>query len=461
MLFSGIPFLFYFLPAVVILYFLMPRALKNGFLLLASLVFYAWGEPRYVILMVAAIVLFWLFGLLIAGSKQQSLRKLWLTASVITGAAMLLVFKYADFAIDNWNQLTGMSVPLLKLALPIGISFYTFQCVSYAIDVYRGDVAPQRNVIRFGTYVALFPQLIAGPIVRYVDVDRDLEHRRSSWEDVSRGLFLFLLGLGKKVLIANPLGELTSLFRSSGEESVLFFWLYAVAFTLHIYFDFSGYSDMAIGLGRIFGFRFPQNFNYPYISGSITEFWRRWHMTLSRWFRDYVYIPLGGNRVGRIKWLRNILAVWLLTGLWHGAAWNFVLWGLLFAVMLLLEKWLPLRKLPAVLRHSYVLLVVIISFVIFNASSLAQAGRDIGGMFGLLDIPLVSTQALYYLRSYAGILILGIIGATPLVKIGCMNLVGKWPAARLLAAVAALVLLLVCTGYLVDGSFNPFLYFRF
>ncbi len=457
MLFSSIPFLFYFLPVVLLVYFALPKVLKNGFLLVASLLFYAWGEPRYVLLMVAAIVLFWGYGLLIGGAQSSALRKLWLAAAVLTGTAMLGVFKYADFALENWNLLTGMGLPLLRLALPIGISFYTFQCVSYAVDVYRGDTQPQKNMIHFGAYVALFPQLIAGPIVRYVDIARELEDRKAKWEDVSQGLFQFLIGLGKKVLIANPLGELTALFRASDEKSVLFYWLYAVGYMLHIYFDFSGYSDMAVGLGRCFGFRFPQNFNYPYISRSVTEFWRRWHMTLGGWFRDYVYIPLGGNRMGKLKWLRNILAVWLLTGLWHGAAWNFIIWGLLFAAALLMEKFLPLQKLPAVLRHGYVLLLVGISFVIFNAQTMTQALQDIGGMFGLAGVPLLSTQSLYALKSYGLLLILAILGATPLVR----TLAAGCRPAAILAPVAALALLLICTAYLVDGSFNPFLYFRF
>ena len=461
MLFSGIPFLYYFLPCVLILYFLIPKSLKNGFLLLSSLLFYAWGEPKYVILMVAAIVLFYSFGLAIGASKKIWLRKLWLTAAIVAGCVMLGVFKYADFALENWNKLTGMGVPLLKLALPIGISFYTFQCISYAVDVYREDVKPQRNLIHFGTYVALFPQLIAGPIVRYVDVAAELDDRQSKWEDIAHGLGLFLLGLGKKVLLANPLGELTSIFRQTGEQSVLFYWVYAVAFMLHIYFDFAGYSEMAIGLGRIFGFRFPRNFDYPYISRSITEFWRRWHMTLGGWFRDYVYIPLGGNRVSKIKWLRNILAVWLLTGLWHGAAWNFVIWGLLFAACLLIEKWLPLQKLPNILRHGYVLLIVLISFVIFNAQDLAQAGQDIAGMFGRLGIPLISAPAVYYLRSYGILLLVGIIGATPLPYKLFSRAMKRWPAVGWLLPVGSMALLLVCTAYLVDGSFNPFLYFRF
>ena len=459
MLFSGIPFLYYFLPAVVILYFLIPKPLKNGFLLLVSLLFYAWGEPRYVFLMAAAIVLFYAYG--IAIERSEKFKKLWLTLSVLTGAAMLGIFKYADFALENWNRLTGMSIPLLRLALPIGISFYTFQCVSYTIDVYRKDTAAQRNIIHFGTYVSLFPQLIAGPIVRYVDVEKELDHRETNWEGIADGLFLFFVGLGKKVLLANPFGLLTETFRTSTQPSVLFYWLYAIGFTLHIYFDFSGYSDMAIGLGRIFGFRFPRNFNYPYISTSIAEFWRRWHMTLGGWFRDYVYIPLGGNRVGKGRWVRNVLAVWMLTGLWHGASWNFVVWGLLFAAMLLIEKWVPaLQKLPSWAKHGYVLLIVTLSFVIFNAADLAQAASDIGGMFGFAGVPLVSSEALYCLRSYLVLFAAGIVGATPFVRDRAVRLEQR-PISSIARPVVAAVLLLVCTAYLVDGSFNPFLYFRF
>ena len=461
MLFSGIPFLFYFLPGVLIGYFLMPRFLKNAFLLAVSLLFYAWGEPRYVVLMAGSILLFYGFGRGIDKAKSRNWKKVWLWSAVLVGVALLGLFKYADFAVDNWNRLTGMSVPLLKLALPIGISFYTFQCVSYAVDVYRGETPAQKDPIAFGAYVALFPQLIAGPIVRYVDIAAQLKDRKTSWDDFSRGLMGFLVGLGKKVLIANPLGELTEIFRASDEKSVVFYWLYAVAFMLHIYFDFSGYSDMAVGLGRIFGFRFPRNFDYPYVSSSVTEFWRRWHMTLGGWFRDYVYIPLGGNRVSAAKWVRNILVVWMLTGLWHGAAWNFVVWGLLFAALLLAEKWIPgLKKLPGLLRHGYVLLAVLLSFVIFNASTLAQGWEDIRGMFGLLDVPLVTGQALYYLRSYAVLLLAGCVGATPLVRDLALRLDRRsWAAA--LWPVAAVALLLICTAYLVDGSFNPFLYFRF
>ena len=460
MLFSSISFLYYFLPAVLVVYFAVPRGLKNGVLLLASLVFYGWGEPKYVLLMAAAILAFYLYGLAIGRIKSRRGQKGWLTAAVVTGILLLTVFKYADFFIGSFAAVTGLSLPLLNLALPIGISFYTFQCMSYVVDVYRGDARPQKNLIHFGAYVALFPQLIAGPIVRYVDIARELEARRTTWENVLAGARRFLIGLSKKILLANQLGLLTEIFRDSAEKSVLFCWMYAIAFALHIYFDFSGYSDMAIGLGRIFGFHFQENFNYPYLSKSVAEFWRRWHMSLGTWFRDYVYIPLGGSRVSRLRWVFNILTVWMLTGLWHGASWNFVVWGLLFAALLLIEKSVPaLQKLPGALRHGYVLFCVVISFVIFNAADLAQAGQDLAGMFGLGGLPLATTETLYYLRSYAVIFLLGFVGATPLPKALAARLPDKLSAVLEPAALTGL--LLVCTAYLVDGSFNPFLYFRF
>ena len=463
MLFSSLPFLFYFLPAVLIVYFLVPRWAKNGVLLLSSLVFYGWGEPKYVYLMIATIGLFYGCGLAIECAKQQRWKKVWLLVSVVLSLGLLAVFKYADFFLSSFNAVTGLSLPLLKLALPIGISFYTFQCLSYTIDVYRGNVPAQKNPISFGAYVALFPQLIAGPIVRYVDIVRELDNRTHSWEDFTLGLRRFLVGLGKKILLANLFGELTNLYRDASEPSVLFAWLYAAAFMLHIYFDFSGYSDMAIGLGRIFGFRFVENFNYPYLSRTITEFWRRWHISLGSWFRDYVYIPMGGNRVHRSRWVFNILTVWMLTGLWHGASWNFVLWGLLFAAFLLLEKFVPaIRKLPSWLLHGYVLVVVCFSFVLFNAADLSQAARDMGSMVGLGGLPLVSAEAVYYLKSYGVLFLAGIVGVTPLVRNLAASFEEKCP--RVCAVAEPLVLaglLLLCTAFLVDGSFNPFLYFRF
>ena len=465
MLFSSIPFLYYFLPAVMILYFLVPKFLKNTVLLVFSLIFYAWGEPKYVFLMIGSILLFYGCGLAIGHSKQVKWKKFWLIVSIVTSLSLLGVFKYADFFIGSVNGVLGTKLPFLKLALPIGISFYTFQCLSYTIDVYRGNAAAQKNPISFGAYVSLFPQLIAGPIVRYVDVARELDNRQTTWEDFSYGLRRFMVGLAKKILLANQFGQLIELFRGSSEQSVVFYWMYAIAFMLHIYFDFSGYSDMAIGLGRIFGFHFIENFDYPYLSKSIAEFWRRWHMSLGSWFRDYVYIPMGGNRVSKGRWLFNTLTVWMLTGLWHGASWNFVLWGLLFAVMLLLEKWvLPLDKLPGLVRRVYVLLIVALSFVLFNAVDLKQAVGDIKGMFGLAGLPAISAETVYYLRSYGMLFIAGFIGATPLLRDTLRKLEGNGKTVKVLSIlepITVLVLLILCTAYLVDGSFNPFLYFRF
>ena len=461
MLFSSIPFLYYFLPAVLMVYFLVPWKLKKAVLLLSSLIFYGWGEPKLLWLMVFTIALFYLCGLAIGCSRNPGHKRFWLLVSVVISLALLGLFKYADFFIGSVNAVTGLRIPLLKLALPVGISFYTFQCLSYTVDVYRGTVPPQKSLISFGAYVALFPQLIAGPIVRYRDVARELESRTLSWENISLGLRRFLIGLGKKVLLADNFALLIKLFRESGEPSVLFYWMYAVAFMLNIYFDFSGYSDMAIGLGRILGFHFMENFDYPYLSGSVTEFWRRWHMSLGSWFRDYVYIPMGGNRVSRGRWVFNILVVWMLTGAWHGAAWNFVLWGLVFAALLLAEKWIPaLKNLPGVLRHGYVLLAVCLSFVLFNAESMAQALGDFAGLFGLAGLPLVTRESMYYLGSYLVLFFAGCVGATPLPRKAALRLnqsrLGGWLEMLFLAG-----LLLICTAYLVDGSFSPFLYFRF
>ena len=486
MLFSSIPFLYYFLPAVVICYFLLSLAVekifslcgasqgkshkasiftKNLVLLLFSLVFYGWGEPKYVFLMIGTILMFWGCGLAIGYCKSQLWKRVWLIVSVVVSLGLLAIFKYADFFVDNFNALTGLSVPLLKLALPVGISFYTFQSLSYTIDVYRGNVEVQKNPVNFGAYVALFPQLIAGPIVRYVDVARELNDRTHTWDNVKLGLRRFLVGLAKKIILADNFALLISIFRDSGEKSVLFYWIYAIAFLFNIYFDFSGYSDMAIGLGRVFGFNFIENFNYPYLSKSVAEFWRRWHMSLGSWFRDYVYIPLGGNRVGKARWLFNTLVVWLLTGMWHGASWNFILWGLLYAVCLLIEKWVPaIQKLPNVLRHFYTLLVVILGFVLFNAEDMKQVGSDFACLFGFGGLPFVSTATLYYLRSYAVLFVMGIIGATPLVRDTANRLSNGTKTATVTAVVECILMiafLLICTGYLVDGSFSPFLYFRF
>lgn len=466
MLFSSIPFLFYFIPCVVILYFAVPKCLKNSVLLLSSLFFYGWGEPRYLVFMLISITQGYIFGILIEKHLGKRRSKAFLAASVLFSLLLLGYCKYADFFIDNFNTLTGMSVPLLKIALPIGISFYTFQILSYTVDVYRGDVPAQKNYINLAAYIAMFPQLIAGPIVRYSDIAKQLENRTHTVSGVALGIRRFIIGLSKKILIANILGELVSVFKASDEKSVLYFWLYAIAYMLHIYFDFSGYSDMAIGLGHVFGFRFMENFDYPYISGSITEFWRRWHISLGSWFRDYLYIPLGGNRVSKLRWFFNIFVVWMATGFWHGAAWNFVLWGVMFAVLLIIEKlWLlkPLKKLK-ILNHIYVLLLVMISFVIFDAASITGALSYITAMFGGQNIPIVTFESVYYLRSYLIILIVAIIGATPLPKkLAAAVEKSKHTALAYNVAepIVLMLLLTVCTAFLIDGSFNPFLYFRF
>ena len=459
MVFSSIPFLYYFLPAVLIVYFLTPRKGKNAVLLIGSLLFYGWGEPKLLLLMAVTILAFYLCGLAIGKSERH--KKLWLTVSACVGVGLLGLFKYADFFLSSFNALTGLSLPLLKLALPVGISFYTFQCLSYTVDVYRGQVEPQRNLVSFGAYVALFPQLIAGPIVRYRDVARELETRKHSLEDIGLGLRRFVIGLAKKVILADNLALLGNLYRQSTAPSVAFAWLYALSFMLNIYFDFPGYSDMAIGLGRMFGFRFPENFDYPYCAKSVTEFWRRWHMTLGGWFRDYVYIPLGGNRVSRGKWVRNILIVWMLTGLWHGAAWNFVLWGLVFAGLLLLEKWAPgLQRLPDPVRQAYVLLAVCLSFVLFNAQSLSQAAGDFAALFGFGGLPVFTAETGYYLGSFLPLLLISLLGATPVVR-NYGRYLEKNGFIRTIQPLFWIGLALVATGYLVDGSFSPFLYFRF
>ena len=458
MLFSSVPFLFYFLPAVLLVYFLVPKRAKNGVLLLSSLVFYGWGEPRYLPVMLVSILQGYIFGRLIERFRDTRRAKLFLVLSVLQSLGTLAYFKYADFMIANLNALTGLSAPLLRLALPVGISFYTFQILSYTVDVYRGTVPAQRNFIDLAAYIAMFPQLIAGPIVRYSDIEAELHTRRFCLEDIGTGARRFTVGLGKKVLLANVLGELVA---SAGSATVLGAWLGAVGYLLQIYFDFSGYSDMAIGLGRMFGFTFPENFDYPYLARSVTDFWRRWHQTLGQWFRDYVYIPLGGSRTTRAKWIRNVAVVWLLTGLWHGAAWNFVLWGGYFGLLLLAERlWLGKRlaRAPAAVQHALLLLLVTLGFVLFRAESLRDCWQTLRAMFG--GAPLWDADALYALRSFAGVLALGVVGATRLPKRLWQRL-EPHPVSAALGPVLTGLLLLAATAALVDGSFNPFLYFRF
>ena len=466
MLFSSIPFLFYFLPVVLIAYYLAPKPAKNGVLLLASLVFYGWGEPSYVFLMMASIGLGYVFGLLIEKYRDTTWSKVCMIISVVISFGFLGYFKYANFFITNFNAATGLSLPLLNVVLPIGISFYTFQLVSYIIDVYWGKVAAQKNLVILATYITMFPQLIAGPIVRYSDVERQLIDRSITFKRIAYGIRRFCLGLGKKILIANILGEYCAAFKAVDEKSVIFYWTYGIAVSLQIYFDFSGYSDMAIGLGSMLGFQFIENFNYPFISKSATEFWRRWHMSLGTWFRDYVYIPLGGSRCSKARLMFNIFVVWMLTGFWHGAEWNFIVWGLYFGILLMIEKsfllkWLEKYK---VFGHIYILILGVISFIIFDGVNLGTAVSHIGAMFGFAGVPVITGITTYYLRSYAIVFVLAIIGATPLPKLLVEKLmenkVGKVVVKTVEPMVMA-VLLLIVTAYLVDGSFNPFLYFRF
>lgn len=465
MLFSSIPFLFFFLTAIIALYYAVPFKLKNTVLLLFSLFFYAWGGVKYAGLMIIAILLGYVFGLLIEKFREKKIAKLFVGLAVACIISFMLYFKYMDFFIDNFNKLLGTEIPLLKIVLPIGISFYTFQIISYVVDVYRGEKA-QKNPINLAAYVAMFPQLIAGPIVRYHDVALELEQRTHSIEMFSAGARRFVIGLAKKVLIANSMYDLSEIMYAAEEKTVLMYWIYAISVALYIYFDFSGYSDMAIGLGKIFGFNFLENFNYPFISKSATEFWRRWHMSLGSWFRDYLYIPLGGNRVSKGRHIINIFAVWLFTGFWHGASWNFILWGVFFGVLLLIEKFWLLKALnkSVVLSRVYILLAALLSFVVFQIPTLPEAFSYIGGMFGAGGIAFSSAETLYHLKSYAVLLIMAIVGATPVVKTLAIKFseskkLGK--IANVIEPVMIAVLLIVVTAFLVDSSSNPFLYFRF
>ena len=463
MLFTSISFLYYFLPIVIILYFIVPKKFKNFILFLSSIFFYFCGEPIYTFLMIGEIFIAYVGARYLEKHRKKSI----LVSLLAIHIGALGLFKYSDFTINNINQIFGSKIPLLKLALPIGISFYTFQIISYVVDVYRGKVKAQKSFLKLATYVSLFPQLIAGPIVRYETIEKELDSRTSNFENFAYGVRRFVIGLGKKVLIANMLGELCDVFSTTNEKSILFYWIFAISYSLQIYFDFSAYSDMAIGLGRMFGFHFLENFNYPYISKSITEFWRRWHMSLSSWFRDYVYIPLGGNRKGTIILVRNIFIVWALTGIWHGANWTFVIWGLMFGIMLIIEKLFlakHLEKMPSILQRIYVLFTVMISFIIFNANSIGEAWNNIIGLFGTNGESLINASTVYYLKSYLVVLVIAIIGSTPLLKNIIEKLKTKTNANKiinLLEPIAMASILIIVTAYFVDNSYNPFLYFRF
>lgn len=465
MLFTSISFLYYFLPALIIIYFITPKKYKNIILLIASLLFYFYGEPKYVFLMIAEIVIAYTGAILIDKYKNQSKNILIITLFI--HVFLLIIFKYTDFIIQSINDISNANIKLLNIALPIGISFYTFQIISYVIDVYNGKVKVQKNIINLATYVSLFPQLVAGPIVRYQTVEKELDDRVHSFNNFAYGIRRFSIGLAKKVLIANALGELCTKAFVLNETTVIFYWIFGISYMLQLYFDFSAYSDMAIGLGRIFGFNFPENFNYPYISKSITEFWRRWHISLGTWFKDYVYIPLGGNRDGKYKQIRNILIVWLLTGIWHGANWTFLIWGLLFGIILIIEKIFLnkfMEKLPSFIKRIYVLFIVMILFIIFNAENMSVALTNIKGLFGMNGEVFINDYTLHYLKSYLPLLIIALFGATPFIK----TLIDKLRKNKyanniinILEPILIVMILVVVTSYLIDNSYNPFLYFRF
>lgn len=458
MLFSSITFLYYFLITLLIIYFLVPRKFRNPVLLSFSLIFYFLGEPKYILVIVLSCILNYIFGILV--TKKH--KKLFLVLSIVYNVSQLLVFKYTDFFIQNINTIFKTNLNLLHIAMPIGISFFTFQVLSYVIDVYNKNTQRSNNFFDFMTYICLFPQLVAGPIVRYSDINEQLTNRNTSYGKFSGGVKRFIIGLSKKVLLANTLGE--ALLKLT-ETTLIASWLRPITFTLQIYFDFSGYSDMAIGLGLMFGFNFPENFNYPLISSSITEFWHRWHITLSSWFRDYVYIPLGGNRVSTYKWIRNIFIVWFLTGFWHGASWNFIVWGLYFGTILVIEK-LFLGKYiekTKILKHVYSLLVIIISFLIFNSPNLQATIVEIKNMFLINNIAISSKETIFHLRDNFTLLIISIVCATPLLReiIAKLKTTKLKKAINFLEPITYIILLTLVTAFLVDSSFNPFLYFRF
>lgn len=458
MVFSSITFLFYFLPFSLLLYFISPNKMKNFTLLTLSLLFYAWGEPKYIFLMLFSCIVDYSHALIIEKYRGTYKAKLALISSIVVNLGLLFFFKYSDFLITTVNSLLNTNIPLLNLTLPIGISFYTFQTMSYTIDVYRNCAPVQRNIISLGTFVTLFPQLVAGPIVRYVDISKQLNSRTHTFDNFYEGTHRFIIGLSKKVLLANNLGYIWFNIKSSPFNTLsnATAWLGAICFTLQIYFDFSGYSDMAIGLGKIFGFDFLENFNFPYISKSITEFWRRWHMSLGQWFRDYVYIPLGGNKCSKRRWLLNIGIVWLLTGLWHGASFNFILWGVFFGIILIIEKLFLLNILkntPAIINHIYVLFLVIISFVIFDFTELNQVVSYLNAMFNF-EGAFTDATFYYYLIPNLLLLIIACSGSTPIIK----NFLEEHKVFRFIFLIVCFTL---SVAYLVDSTFNPFLYFRF
>ncbi|NQX44659.1 MBOAT family protein [Paenibacillus tritici] len=468
MVFSSLIFVFLFLPVTLLIYYISPMRIRNAILLAASLIFYAWGEPVYIVLMIFSTVFDYVNGVLIERYRHRKVIAQGVLILSMTGSLGILgFFKYAGFVCDNINSLFNLHLQAADLPLPVGISFYTFQTMSYVIDVYRGKVSVQKNLISFGAYVTMFPQLVAGPIVKYEDIAEQLVNRQVTLDRFGEGAELFIRGLAKKVLLANNIGLLWTSVKGvpAGELSVLSAWLGIIAFTFQIYFDFSGYSDMARGLGRMFGFEFMKNFDYPYISRSVTEFWRRWHISLGAWFREYIYIPLGGNRVGKLKQLRNLGVVWFITGLWHGASWNFIIWGLYFGLFVTIEKWFLLKQLqrfPAFVSHVYTLMIVIIGWVFFEFEHLPVAMRFIGTMFGAGAHGFVDNRSLYDLSTNALLLLLLAVCATPYPRQALTYIRTRFARSGTLAAFAVYFLFLVAsTAYLVNATYNPFLYFRF
>ena len=468
MVFSSLLFLFRFLPAALLAYFAAPRRYRNGILIVSSLIFYGWGEPVYILLLLFSTIVDFIHGKLVDHYKREGTlggAKLAVASSVLINLGLLGIFKYTDFLIGAFNTVTGKGVPLLNLALPIGISFYTFQTMSYTIDVYRGKAGVQTSIIAFGAYVSMFPQLIAGPIVRYSTIAGELTGRKETLAGFSEGAVLFAAGLGKKVLFANQLGQIWNeiIHIVPEQRSILMVWIGIFAFGMQIYFDFSGYSDMALGLGRMFGFHFPENFHYPYESKSITEFWRRWHISLGTWFKEYVYFPLGGSRCKKAGQLRNILIVWLLTGIWHGAGWNFLLWGLYFAAFLLLEKFFlkeRLEKCPAFIRWLYAMLAVFMGWVLFAFDDMQAGLLYFRQLFGAAGLSLVNERTLYILFTNLILMAAAAIGATSLPIAFCREHIQK-KSLPILEPIFVAAVLLVSTAFLVNAGYNPFLYFRF
>lgn len=467
MLFSSILFMFVYLPVVLAIYYITPLKWRNIWLFIVNFIFYGWGEPIYIALMLFSITINYINGIHIAKHRDGNRKKAKgiLIFNIIINLAMLFVFKYTDLFISTFNSIVGYeAVPLLNLALPIGISFYTFQTMSYCIDVYRGDSDAQKNFMSFGTFVALFPQLVAGPIIRYKDIDKQLVSRSHTMDKFAGGVQRFTIGLAKKVLLANNVGALWDTYAAMGSSELTLAgsWLGIIAFTFQIYFDFSGYSDMAIGIGRMLGFEFLENFRHPYISRSVTEFWRRWHISLGAWFRDYVYIPLGGNRRGQARQYLNIMIVWSLTGFWHGANWTFVMWGAYYGILMIIEKRFLLKRLeraPSIISHTYVMLITILGWVTFQLNSIQEAAVYYKAMFGFGQAGLSAPSDGYYFASFVIVLVVAAIACTSIPR----NLYNKLPEKLRGIATPLLILLglVICTAYLVDATYNPFLYFRF